>query len=68
MGVGLRSAFSLRFCQKKAPAVAGAFLCFLLEFLRVVLEMWWESGGVFMVKLWWVRGKRWFIDCLCMVG
>jgi hypothetical protein len=35
---------------------------FLLVFLRVVLENPVFGCGVFVVKLWWMRGKTWFVD------
>jgi hypothetical protein len=42
---------------KKAPAVAGAFFVRFRPFLRVVLENPLFFDGVFVVKMWWIRGE-----------
>jgi hypothetical protein len=47
--------------KKKNPGEIRGFL-FLLVFLRVVLENPVFGCGVFVVKLWWMRGKTWFVD------
>jgi hypothetical protein len=45
--------------NKKAPAVAGAFLFVFRRFLRGYWENACFLGGVFVVKMWWIRGGSW---------
>jgi hypothetical protein len=67
--VDLASAFSFfDFGRKKVPAVAGAFLCFLLVFFEGVLENVRFWCGVFVVRLWWIRGELWLLDDCSVVG
>ena len=65
--MGRVSAFSFDFA-KKVPASAGTFFVLLLVFLRVVLENVRFSCGVFVVRLWWIRGELWLGDDCSVVG
>jgi hypothetical protein len=47
------------FWNKKAPAVAGAFFACFQAFLRGFRENGRFWGGVFVVKMWWIRGGSW---------
>jgi hypothetical protein len=42
--------------------LAGLFFAFLLAFLRGVLENVRFLDGVFVVKMWWIRGESWSLD------
>jgi putative transcriptional regulator len=47
----------LDFVEKKSRRWPGLFSAFLWAFLRVVLENVCFLRGVFVVKLWWIRGQ-----------
>jgi hypothetical protein len=48
--------------------VAGAFFVLLLVFLKGVLENARFWCGVFVVRLWWIRGELWLVDDCSVVG
>jgi len=54
--------------EKKLRRWPGLFCACLQAFLRVVLENVRFLCGVFVVKLWWIRGELWSIDDRFVVG
>jgi hypothetical protein len=48
--------------------LAGAFFVLLLVFFEGVLENVRFWCGVFVVRLWWIRGELWLVDDCSVVG
>jgi hypothetical protein len=63
------SAFSFfDFGRKKSRRWPGLFFVLLLVFFEGVLENVRFSCGVFVVRLWWIRGELWRGDDCSVVG
>jgi hypothetical protein len=61
--VGRASAFkNFRFWNKKAPAIAGAFLCSFAGVFEGGFGNCGFLGGVFVLRLWWIRGGLWLVE------
>jgi hypothetical protein len=60
--VGRASAFSFLNSAGKSPGCGRGFFAFLRAFLRGALENVRFLDGVFVVKMWWIRGESWSIE------
>jgi hypothetical protein len=53
--------------MKKSPGSCRGFFVLLRAFLKGVLGKVHFPDGVFVVRLWWIRGESWLIDDHFMV-